>query len=533
MAACSARCAYPFWIVAGVTFLSGCAALGQPERSHVDPVPAASGGGVVVGPAPQALHAGAGAVPLSSSAAAPTIQRTAFQEQRLGGRVPVSEVLPMPNADGNVSQASVEPFLIDLPTALRLANAENPQIRFASERIAVAQAQYEQASVLWLPHLSVGPRWLRHDGQIQDIRGEVITVSRSALFAGGGARLQVGVADAYFEPLAARQMVAASSAGQRAVTNETLLEVALAYWDLVRAHAALAIARETLDNTSRLDERAQGWLRIEKLKPADAERVRTELHGRAQDLQLAQEKIRVVSARLARLLRLDPFLTLVPGEGRVVPLDLVDPQLPPAELAATALGNRPELAESRALAQAAGARLRQAEMGPFLPSFVLDYAAGGFGGGRNSFFGEFDGRSDAEVAAVWQLHNLGLGNRALARQRAAEMRQSQIHVMAEMDRVVSEAAQAAARVQARRQQLPPADSAVASAASSFKRNFELFSKGGVELILPIEVLQSLNAMNKARQDQLEATIAYNHAQLQLHWALGFPVDASPVNSVHE
>src|SRR5262249_36239281 len=84
--------------------------------------------------------------------------------------------LPVPADLGQAPQP------IDLPTALRLADDQNPEIAFARERIREALAQQNRAEVLWLPHLEVGVNWTRHDGQIQATTGEVITVSRSSLF---------------------------------------------------------------------------------------------------------------------------------------------------------------------------------------------------------------------------------------------------------------------------------------------------------------------------------------------------------------
>jgi len=187
--------------------------------------------------------------------------------------------------------------------------------------------------------------------------------------------------------------------------------------------------------------------------------------------------------------------------------------------------NRPELAENQALVQAASTRLRQAQYGPWLPSLVLDAGGGGFGGGRNEFFGNFGGRSDVEAAAVWQFQNLGLGDRALIRERASDVRQAQWRAVSLMDQVVTETAEAAARVDARRRQLEFARLAVTSATDAHQRSLRLFTEGGIELILPIEVLQSIGAMTKAQQDVLTAVIEFNRAQCQLQWALGFPVDS--------
>ncbi len=533
------------WTIAALALacVAGCSTFGQGDPGPVDPFSAARPNDLST-----ARNSPDAADPAVSSPTvapgppgdgfvrpavheAPVLARPTMHQAPVPARPP--EQVPAPSAGSEPAAPAAEPFAIDLPTALRLANAGNPQILFARERIAAAQALENQASVLWLPHLRVGPSWTRHDGQIQDTRGDVITVSRSALFAGGGVGLQTNPADAYFEPLAARQIVAASAAGHRAVSNETLLSVAVAYWDLVRAQAAYAIAQEALANTTEVDKRAQGWAKVGKLKTADADRVTTDLQTRRQEAELAQQDIRVASAQLARLLRLDPFVVLLPSDGHVAPVDLVESQLPPGELAATALSNRPELAESRAVAQAAGARLQQAQVGPLVPSLVLDYSAGGFGGGPNGFFGDFDGRSDATLGAVWQLRNLGLGDRGLVYQRAAELRQSQWQVAGTMDRVVSETAQAAARVQARRGQLDAARLASEAAARSFERNLKLFADGGVELILPIEVLQSVNALAKARRDQLDAITGYNQAQWQLHWALGYPLEAAAPQPPHQ
>ncbi len=55
-----------------------------------------------------------------------------------------------------------------------------------------------------------------------------------------------------------------------------------------------------------------------------------------------------------------------------------------------------------------------------IPSVALRYSSGGFGGGRNAFFGDFDGRQDADVNLFWELQNLGLADKAIARQRAAD-----------------------------------------------------------------------------------------------------------------
>src|SRR5205085_9776595 len=121
------------------------------------------------------------------------------------------------------------------------------------------------------------------------------------------------------------------------------------------------------------------------------------------------------SARLVRLLTLDPATELVPADPLPVPVTLVAPERGEDELILTAWAYRPEMASQQALVEAARQRLRQARLGPLIPHVQLDYSGGTFGGGVNDFVGQFQGRGDLVASAFWELRGLGLANRAQAR----------------------------------------------------------------------------------------------------------------------
>ena len=106
---------------------------------------------------------------------------------------------------------------------------------------------------------------------------------------------------------------------------------------------------------------------------------------------------------------------VAPVEPPEAVIRLVGDGCPIDDLIATGLRNRPELAEAQALVQATLLRLKQARLRPFIPSLAFRYSGGGFGGGRNGFFGDFDARSDADVNLYWELQNLGFADRAIAR----------------------------------------------------------------------------------------------------------------------
>src|SRR5262249_40064182 len=100
--------------------------------------------------------------------------------------------------------AGDKPLPINLPTALQLANVSPMDIALASQRIQVAAAQLQRAQVLWLPTVYLGTDYFRHDGQIQDVAGNVFGTSKSTLLVGAAPSAVFAVTDAIFGPLAAR-----------------------------------------------------------------------------------------------------------------------------------------------------------------------------------------------------------------------------------------------------------------------------------------------------------------------------------------
>src|SRR5262249_35584528 len=109
-------------------------------------------------------------------------------------------------------------------------------------------------------------------------------------------------------------------------------------------------------------------------------------------------------------------------------------------------------------------------------------------------------------------------------ERESEVRQAQIRVVGVMDQVVADVADALARLKSLRAQMDQARRTVLSAERSYQLNWKLFTDGGIKLITPLEVLQSVGALATARANYLSAVIDYDRAQIQLYWALGLPVE---------
>ena len=346
---------------------------------------------------------------------------------------------------------------IDLATAMRLAGATNLQIGLAVERVCEAQARLQGAKALWLPSLNVGTGFNHHDGKIQDTRGDVLDVSRGSVFVGGGAVLDrfplaggsngparffadLSLTDALFEPLAARQQVRAAEWARNSTFNDVLFQVAVAYLELSRSQSLLAIAQESVAKANEFLRLTEAQQEADVGLPADVARAQDELALRQRQVAEAHERIGVASAELARLLRLDPLLTLYAQEERPLPLDLVDPCWSLHELIAEGLAGRPECGEASANAQAAFQRKRQEELRPWLPNVHMGYSGGGFAGGAGSFIGDYGSRGDFDVLAIWQFRNLGLGNRALQSGAASRFRQANLAELSVRDQIAAEIA---------------------------------------------------------------------------------------------
>lgn len=424
-------------------------------------------------------------------------------------------------------------YPIDLPLALALAEGESLHLALARELVREAAARQRAAEVLWLPSLRVGLNYNKHEGVIQDVIGTAFPTSRGAFWVGGGAgavgaaspaypgvAMNFHLTDAWFQPLAARQVTRARQFATAAARNDARLEVALGYVELERTVAHRALSEEIVARTAQVADWTEAYARTGAGLRADADRLQTELVGRRNDIWRAEEAYRATSARLAQLLRLDPLVVLAPSEERLGPLEFVPADAPLDGLVAQALGSRPELAELRALVGAAGERYRREAYAPFVPQVAVGLSGGGFGAGRGGTIAGFDGRFDFDAVAWWEVRNLGAGEHAARDVACSQVRQAEIRLRQTYDLVAREVVESAARAEARRQQVATTAEAVARAEDSLQRNLARIAAGEG---LPIEALQSLQAWAQARREVIQALADYNAAQLALFRALGWPV----------
>ncbi|MEX0819826.1 MAG: TolC family protein, partial [Pirellulaceae bacterium] len=407
-------------------------------------------------------------------------------------------------ASEEVEPAGVPTMQLDLTSTLAIVSGQNPVVALAAARYEEAYARLAAAKVLWVPSIRAGVSYHHHDGNLQDVAGAILDVDRSSLQGGlgvgavgagstpvPGVVAQFHATDAIFQPRINEQAAAARSHALDAAVNDTLLDGALAYLELLRAEQLRAVANETRANAEQLAELTTSFADSGQGTQADADRAKTEAAIRANDTARAEEAVDVAHATLVETLSADPYTRIVPTEPTIVALDLIDPNLAPGELLAIGLSNRPELAEARHLVSEAVQRYDRERYAPLLPSVLLGMSQTSFGGGLGGTIANADARFDFDAVAYWELRNFGFGERAARDERWSVYQQRQLEEVRLMDRVAREINVAHAQVRSRKGQIAIAESAVKAATESYQRNTNRIQEG---VGLPIETLQAIQAL---------------------------------------
>lgn len=437
---------------------------------------------------------------------------------------------------------------IDLASALRLAGVQNLDLVVARTRVELAVADQQLAAAQILPSVNIGTNYDNHTGVLQQATGNILAVNRSALYAGAGAnavaagsvsipglQYNLNISASIYRYLVTRKLTDVSRHLQRAVENETLRRVSLAYTDLLRAEGERSIAILTRNDAREVARLTAAYAKTGEGRPADAERAATELARREEDVIAALAHVGIASRRLAQVLNLDTTIRLHPIESQVVPQPIVPSPVPLPELITVAMFHRPELHARRTAIEAALLELDSAKVLPFSPQLLAGASGGVFGGGSNLVsqpgserfgvnppaprFGSFQGRSDVDLVVYWSLRNLGVGNKAMIDAARARSRGANFEELATLDRVRKEVADSYVRTHARFAEITRHADGVRSGTRALQEDFtRVRGREG----LPIEVLDSVRQLSRSRQEYLAAIVEYNDAQIELYVSLGGP-----------
>ncbi|HEY1860184.1 MAG TPA: TolC family protein, partial [Gemmataceae bacterium] len=160
----------------------------------------------------------------------------------LGGMVAAQSAPDKLPAPITVAEEKAKPLPISLDAVFHLAEEQNGQIAVARERVTEAYASKDLAAKSWLPDAYVGPAYYRHEGGIQNEDGRLTHSSSGALFGGLEFYSRVDLREAVYTKVNAQRQIWQQKGELTKVTNETLLEAANTYIDLLTARTGEAIA---------------------------------------------------------------------------------------------------------------------------------------------------------------------------------------------------------------------------------------------------------------------------------------------------
>jgi outer membrane protein TolC len=422
---------------------------------------------------------------------------------------------------------------ISLGEALGRAGFANPTIALANEGVAAGESLRQQARALLLPNLVAGLNVRLHEGNLQTATGRITRNSLDSLYVGAGAEVRGGgtagtpgvrlvahLGDALLEPRLAELRLAGIHSDAQAISRRVLADVMTRYLALAAANARLAAVRETLAELREVTRITQSYAKAGQGRTGDAERAESELLlVQAEEQRLVGEQA-AAAAALARLLDFDPSILLVAADEGPPSLEWIDPSIDLDALIPQAERLRPELASRSAAIAFGQTRIRQERLRPFLPVLSVGYSAGTFGGGGTatpSPFSSFGSREDFDAYAVWTLRGLGFGNRAEVLRAQAQTRVAEAQFAQTLTAIRSETAAGLANARYRRQEIQLIRLRLAHAAEAYEQDLQRTRNLQGR---PIEVLNSVNLLNAARQDLISAMAGYSQAQIDLLFATG-------------
>ena len=415
------------------------------------------------------------------------------------------------------SDAASKRQVVNLATVMRLAGAENLDIRLANERVAEARALHEAARMQFFPYISPGISFRRHEGNIQTVDGQIIDADKQSLTYGAAVTLQLEIGEAYYKALVTRKLAKAAAYGADAQRQESVFQAVSAYLELVRGRAAVSVAGEAVRIAQDYAGQVQQAVGAGIAFRGDAFRATAQVERNEVTLRQAREHQRVSAARLAQVLHISPRVELLPGD-EPSPLSFSEGGRELDPLIAQALESRPEISMSAEQLEAAVKTGAGARWAPLVPTLRAEYFGGGLGGGTYSEgVGRFNTTTEYGIGLSWRFGPGGLfdpsrEHLADARRRGAAIESGKLR-----DEITRQVVEAHTRVHSLEDQLVHARKALEAAGQSLNlaRERRAFAVGEV-----LENVQAEQDLTRARFDYLGVVTEHNRAQFLLRRAIG-------------
>lgn len=417
-------------------------------------------------------------------------------------------------------------YAIDLPTALRLADAQNLDVQVARERVKEAMANRTSAIEQFVPWLAPGVTWHRREGVAQASPSGIIGNAEYVGYSPGvGVSAQSTLGDAIYNSLATKQLVRASNAGLATQRQDAAFQAATGYFDLAKARALADVVRDALATSQDYQRQLHDAVAIGIAFKGDELRVQAQSEHYQVALRQALAQQRVAAVDLARVLHLDASVELVPEAAELVPLALFDSTTTVESLLDRAVRSRPELKQTEALV-AAGRTARDAAVyGPLIPTVGAQFFGGWLGGGPDTAQGRVGAVRDYALGVTWRIGPGGLFDRGRIDASKAQLAARELSAAKLKDGISAEVVAGLTRIHALSDQIALSEAGLRTANEALRLTRER-KQFGVGIVL--EDIQAQQAVTQAQSDYITAVAEFNKAQYALSRAVGAgPGSATP------
>ena len=409
-------------------------------------------------------------------------------------------------------------YPIDLPTALRLAGAQNLDVQIARQRLSEAEAHRESALEKFFPWIAAGAGYHRRDGVAQAVPAGTISDAHFQSYSPGGAlAAQIDLGEAIYQSLAAKQRVNASDQALEAQRQGATLSAAQGYFELAKADALVEVIKEALKTSRDYHQQLHAAVAAGIAFQGDELRVQTQTEHYDITLRQALERRRIAGAELAVVLHLDAQVELVPPESGLAALGLFETNASMSALVELALQTRPELKQSQATLAAVRAEKNGVVYGPLIPTVGAQAFGGGLGGGPDGGPTTFGAEGDYLVGVSWRIGPGGLFDPGRIKASKAQLAAVELGEAKLRDSITGEVVSALVRVRSLSEQIALAARNLQTASETLRLTRER-KQYGVGIVL--EDIQAQQDLTQARSDYFTALAEYNKTQYALKKAVG-------------
>lgn len=434
-----------------------------------------------------------------------------------------------------LAQQQAEQSPLTLRQAVQIAMEKNPLRKAAIEDTKAASADVREARSFLMPHLSFSEAATRGNDPVyvfgSRLRQQRFTAADFALnqlntpVPFGNFATRFGGTWNLFDSFAswhgvnrAKQMNEAAAHQLDRTDQEIVFRVVSAYYQVLLARKQLEVAEQSVKTAQAITERSQSRFDSGLAVESDLLAAKVRMAARQQELIRARNDLELARAQLNLAMGMPAESSFEPAENlaeRALPVPVL------VEVEKQALTNRPELKRVNAeeAAQHETVAIAKSSFGPRVNAFAgweMDNPTFVAGGGGNNWLGGIELQIDIFAG--------GAKRAELSRQRALEEKMIAMK-QAATDGVRLEVRRAYFDVDASRQQVEVARTAISQAQESLRINQDRYDTG---LITITDLLGAEESARRSQTDYWEALYRFHTSYANLELASGTLNPQSPV-----